>query len=49
MRQESFGSGAGAVLVGKKLSDLGAIDRVGGSSLTTNAFNTSIDKLKAQL
>lgn len=48
MRQQSFATAAPAVLRGKKLSELTAIDRVGGSSLTTGAFNASIEKLKAE-
>ena len=34
---------------GKKLSELQAVDRVGTSSLTTAAFNSALDELKAQL
>ena len=48
-RQESFAAGLPAVLVGKKLSDVTKIDRVGGSSLTTNAFNEALSGLKAQI
>lgn len=48
-RQEAFASGLTAVLQGKKLSELTAIDRVGGSSLTTGAFNRALPQLKAQL
>lgn len=49
MRQQSFAKDFPAVVKGKKLSELGPIDRVGGSSLTTGAFNASLEKLKAQL
>src|SRR3989344_5070978 len=49
MRQESFAAAFPAVLVGKKLSEIEKVDRVGGSSLTTNAFNASLPKLKEQL
>ncbi len=48
-RQETFASGLSAAIVGKKLSELTAIDRVGGSSLTTEAFNKALPQLKAQL
>jgi hypothetical protein len=37
-RQNSFRAGLGAVVVGKPLAGL-EVDRVGGSSLTTKAFN----------
>jgi hypothetical protein len=37
-RQNSFRAGLGAVVVGKPLAGL-KVDRVGGSSLTTKAFN----------
>lgn len=49
MRQEAFAAALPQVLVGKDLSTLSKIDRVGGSSLTTGAFNASLDALKAQL
>lgn len=49
MRQESFAKDLPAVLVGKKLADLDQIDRVGGSSLTTGAFNKALAELKTQL
>jgi len=48
-RQLAFSQGLGAALKGKKLSELTSIDRVGGSSLTTDAFNASLPQLKAQL
>jgi hypothetical protein len=48
-RQESFAAEIPSVLKGKKLSELAKIDRVGGSSLTTGAFNNSLEQLKAQL
>lgn len=47
--QQRFATFAPTVLKGKKLSDLSAIDRVGGASLTTGAFNASLSKLKTQL
>lgn len=48
-RQETFAEALPAVIVGKKLSELSNIDRVGGSSLTTNAFNASLAQLKSQI
>ena len=48
-RQQSFAAGLPAVIKGKKLSTLSAIDRVGGSSLTTDAFNKGLAALKAQI
>ncbi|MEO8581103.1 MAG: hypothetical protein ABI425_00825 [Patescibacteria group bacterium] len=48
-RQTKFAEGLPAVIKGKKLSELTNIDRVGGSSLTTNAFNASLQDLKAQI
>lgn len=47
MRQQAFAAGLPAAIEGKKLSDLTAIDRVGGSSLTTGSFNASLAELKA--
>lgn len=49
MRQESFSENFSAAVGGKKLADLGAIDRVGGSSLTTGAFNQALQDLQAQI
>lgn len=48
-RQQAFGDGLTAAVKGKKLSDLQNVDKVGGSSLTTAAFNQSLAQLKAQL
>ena len=48
-RQTAFAEGLPMAIKGKKLSLLTAIDKVGGSSLTTKAFNDSIDALKAGL
>ena len=48
-RQTAFAEGFTAAVKGKKLSELTAIDRVGGSSLTTKAFNESLAELKAGL
>jgi hypothetical protein len=49
MRQESFSKEFANALKGKKLADLGPVDRIGGSSLTTGAFNKGLDQLKSQL
>lgn len=48
-KQKEFAGKLEVVIKGKKLSELSAVDRIGTSSLTTNAFNSVIDKLKAQL
>ena len=48
-RQEAFAEGLPMVVQGKKLSELTAIDKVGGSSLTTASFNASLAQLKASL
>lgn len=48
-RQLAFSEGLAGAIKGKKLSELSAIDRVGGSSLTTGAFNSSLAQLKEQL
>ncbi len=47
--QIEFAQGLAAVIKGKKLSELTAVDRIGKSSMTTDAFNSVIDKLKSQL
>lgn len=44
-----FNQGLSVVITGKKLSGLTAVDKIGKSSLTTKAFNSAIDELKAQL
>ena len=49
MRQTKFAEGFAEAVKGKKLSELASIDRVGGSSLTTNAFKASLAALKAQI
>lgn len=46
-RQEAFATDFPAAIQGKKISELNAIDRVGGSSLTTASFNASLAQLKA--
>lgn len=48
-RQTAFAEGLPQALKGKKLSELSSIDRVGGSSLTTAAFNGALSTLKAEL
>ncbi len=47
--QGMFGEGFSGAIVGKKLSELSNIDRVGGASLTTGAFNQSLAALKSQM
>ncbi|MDP4007822.1 MAG: FMN-binding protein [Candidatus Peregrinibacteria bacterium] len=48
-KKKAFNEQATVMIVGKKLSELSAIDNVAKSTLTTNAFNSVIDQLKAQL
>lgn len=48
-KKKDFDEKASVIIVGKKLSELSAIDNVAKSSLTTKAFNGVIDELKAQL
>ncbi|MFZ1627112.1 MAG: hypothetical protein WAT81_04905 [Candidatus Moraniibacteriota bacterium] len=48
-RQAAFAEGFPTAVKGKKLSELTSIDKVGGSSLTTKAFNDTLATLKAQL
>lgn len=49
MRQESFAKELPKVLMGKKLASLTKVDRVGGSSLTTGAFNAALEELQSQI
>ncbi len=49
MRQNSFADALPAAIEGKELASLGAIDRVGGSSLTTRAFNVALAEMQSQL
>lgn len=44
-----FNNQVNVLLKGKKLADLSSIDKVGTSSLTTQAFNTALKDLKAGL
>jgi hypothetical protein len=48
-KQAEFATGLLTVIKGKKLSELTPVDRIGKSTLTTDAFNSVIDTLKAQL
>lgn len=47
--QQRFDSGYKSQVVGKKIQDLGSLSRVSGASLTTNAFNDAMKKIKAQI
>jgi hypothetical protein len=47
--QNAFKGGLSGAVVGKKLSDLTSIDKVGKASLTTNAFNKALSQLKSQM
>lgn len=49
MRQTAFAEAFPDAVVGKKLADLENVDRIGGSSLTTGAFNAALAELKSQL
>lgn len=46
---DEFSEGLIVVIKGKKMSELTAVDRIGKSSLTTDAFNGALDQLKSQL
>ena len=48
-KKKDFNQQASVMIIGKKLSELSAIDNVAKSTLTTAAFNSAIDELKAQL
>lgn len=48
-RQIAFADGLPAVVKGKKLNELSSIDKVGGSSLTTQSFNDALATLKSQI
>ena len=43
--QGEFDKGIAAVVVGKKLDDI-QVDKVGGSSLTSEGFNNAVEKIK---
>lgn len=49
MYQQNFAQALPAAVTGKKLSELTKIDRIAGASLTTEAFNQALSKLKAAL
>lgn len=44
--QKNFASELPKIIVGKRLADLGPIDRLAGASLTTTAFNEAVSTLK---
>ncbi len=46
-RQQAFADAIKPLVVGKKLADLN-LDKVAGSSLTTDGFNAAVAKIKAQ-
>ena len=46
---DEFSQSLITVIQGRKLNELGPVDTIGKSSLTTKAFNDSLDELKAQL
>lgn len=48
-KKKPFNEQVSVMIVGKKLSDLTAIDNVAKSTYTTKAFNGVIDELRAQL
>lgn len=48
-KKKEFNQQVSVMIVGKKLSELSSIDNVAKSSLTTKAFNSVVDQLKAQL
>lgn len=48
-RQTSFSENIAEAVVGKNINELEDVDRIGGSSLTTGAFNASLEDLRAQL
>jgi uncharacterized protein YpmB len=48
-KKKEFNTEVNMILKGKKLSELSAIDKVGKSSLTTDALNEALPKLQAAL
>ncbi len=48
-KKKEFNDQINIILKGKKLSELTKVDKVGKSTLTTNAFNAVLGDLKAQL
>lgn len=49
VRQAEFAKALSGAVVGKKLSELTTVDRIGGSSLTTGAFNAFLKKAQTQI
>lgn len=47
-KKKPFNEGLSVIIKGKKLSELGKVDKIGTSTYTTDAFNSVIDQLKAQ-
>lgn len=45
-KQQAFADNLTVMIKGKKLSELTKVDKVGKSTLTTDAFNSVIDELK---
>ncbi|MDD2766652.1 MAG: FMN-binding protein [Candidatus Moranbacteria bacterium] len=48
-KKKAFNEGLVKIIKGQKMSDLGPVDKIGTSTYTTDAFNSVIDILKAQL
>lgn len=48
-KKKTFNEGLVKIIKGQKMSDLGPVDKIGTSTYTTDAFNSVIDILKAQL
>jgi len=48
-KKKEFNEQISMILKGKKLSELSAIDKVGTSSITTNAFNKALPQMQAGL
>ncbi len=44
-----FNDGLSLVIKGKKLSEINGVDKIGTSSLTTDAFNKALTEIKAQI
>lgn len=48
-KKKAFNEALMVVIKGKKMSELGPVDKIGTSTYTTDAFNGVIDEMKAQL
>jgi hypothetical protein len=48
-KKKQFNEGLIVAIKGKKMSELGPVDKIGTSTYTTGAFNGVIDELKSQL